>query len=282
MGARLKTVVALLGLAILGVGAAAAPAPGVLKDPETDSKGTAIDEASAQVRDGLNATVNFQGFEDPKTTLVEALDALAKIYNVQFDVNEKAFEADKVDKVLRAEIAAPNPVPPMKVPLRMVLTKILLRVPSKSGAMILIRPKGVLEVTTEKAVKEELGIPEGRPLLPLVYEDFDDKPLSAALRTLASSSGFSIVLDRHAGGDRAGKVTAGLHNVPVDTAVKVLAEMADLAVVRLDNVFYVTSREKAARLQADQAPPAAGKAPEKPAAPTPSPEPKKEPSKPAP
>ncbi len=275
-------VVALLGLGALGpaVGrfagrsVAAAPAPGVIK-PAADGNEAAAsrDEASAAARDALQTVVDFGGFDDPKTTVVEALDALGKIYNVRFDINDKAFAADNVKEVLKYEIAAPNPVPPMKAPLGMVLAKVLARIPNESGTAVMIR-KGTLEITTKKAIKAELGIAEHRPLLPLVYEDFEDKSLAAALRTLATASGYSVVLDRKAAGDKAAKVTAGLHNVPVDTAVKVLADMADLGVVRLDNVFYVTSREKAARLQAEQPPPA----PVRPAVPPAAPKPAAEPS----
>ena len=40
-------------------------------------------------------------------------------------------------------------------------------------------------------------------------------------------------------------------NVPVDTAVRVLADMADLQPAFLDNVIYVTTRENAKRLEQD-------------------------------
>jgi RNA polymerase sigma factor (sigma-70 family) len=240
-------------------------------------------KASAAAHDSLNRVVFFDGFDDPKTMLIEALDAFARRYNLTFDVNVKAFAADNVMDVLKFEIAQPNPVPPLNAPLQVVLDKILARLPSESGAVVRIR-KGLLEITTRKAVKAELGIPENRPLLSLVYEDFVDEPLGAALEALASDSGFSIVLDRKAAGDNAAKatVTAGLHNVPVDTAVEVLAELADLAVARRDNVFYVTAREKAARFRAEQPPCIPGQPPAPPPAPRPRTEPgPKENAKPA-
>ena len=63
---------------------------------------------------------------------------------------------------------------------------------------------------------------------------------------------------------------AQLNNVPTDTAVRLLANMAGLSVARLDNVLYVTTRENAAAAQADQERlnadmPAASPAPAKPA-----------------
>jgi RNA polymerase sigma factor (sigma-70 family) len=304
-------VVALLALSLLGSGAALlgrrtaaeAPAPeqpkaAVAKAPPAAPANPALApappkplpppalppaKASAAAHDALNRVVVFDGFDDPKTTLIEALDVFAKIYNLTFDVNDKAFEADNVKDVLKYEFAASRPVLPMNAPLQVVLGMILVRIPSESGAVVRIR-KGVVEITTQKAVKAELGIPENRPLLSLVYEDFVDEPLAAALEVLASDSGFSIVLDRKAAGDNAAKatVTAGLHNVPVDTAVEVLADLADLAVARRDNVFYVTTREKAARFRAEQPPCIPGQPPAPPPAPKPNAEPRpKENAKPA-
>jgi hypothetical protein len=42
-----------------------------------------------------------------------------------------------------------------------------------------------------------------------------------------------------------------LTNVPLDTAVQLLADMAELKVVHRDNVLYVTTPEHAAKLEKD-------------------------------
>jgi hypothetical protein len=44
-------------------------------------------------------------------------------------------------------------------------------------------------------------------------------------------------------------VRARLYNVPVETAIQILADMADLAVVHLHNVYYVTTPENAKKQQ---------------------------------
>ena len=44
-------------------------------------------------------------------------------------------------------------------------------------------------------------------------------------------------------------VTASLLNVPVDSAVLILAEMAELKPVLIDRVIYVTTPENATRLR---------------------------------
>ena len=41
--------------------------------------------------------------------------------------------------------------------------------------------------------------------------------------------------------------------MPVDTAVRLLANKADRSMVRLDDVFYLTTPEKAKRLREEQA-----------------------------
>jgi len=40
-------------------------------------------------------------------------------------------------------------------------------------------------------------------------------------------------------------------NTPVDTAVRVLADRYKFTTLRMDNVIYVTTREKAAKLRED-------------------------------
>ena len=47
--------------------------------------------------DRLADTVNFDGFDDPKFTLQDALEYLADRYDLSFDVDEKAF-AKAVEK----------------------------------------------------------------------------------------------------------------------------------------------------------------------------------------
>jgi RNA polymerase sigma factor (sigma-70 family) len=274
--------VGLLGQAFTAPGTAAAPAPSkaAAKVPAVEDKKPAAAEPMPLTRgmelaQALDQGVTFKGFDDPKTTLAEALDLFSKIYNVTFDVDEKAFAKENIADVLKTEFAANSPMPEIRAPLRFVIKKLIDRLPAESGATFVIR-KDMIEVTTLGAVKAELGIPAERTLLPLVYEEFENKPLSATLRALARASGLSIVLDSQAaaasaemnGGD-AIKVTAEFHNVPVDTAVRVLADMADMGMMQLDNVLYVTSQAKAARLRGEQAaampPKAAAAGPKKPA-----------------
>jgi RNA polymerase sigma factor (sigma-70 family) len=272
------TVVALLALCVVGSGVSFAgrraaadgpkgdsPAPTKSADkvkdmpPAADAKQAKVPSEKPPLPRGMDLAqiltkpVDFKGFDDPKITLAEGLDALARLFNVSFDIDEHAF-GPLIDEASKVEIAQPLPIPPMRATLQHVLRKILTRLPADSGATFVIR-KDHIQITTQKAIRKELGIPDDRALLPLVYEEFDDEPLPKALRKLADASGFSVVLDRQGvADDKFPRVAAHFHNVPVDTAVRVLADMADLGMVQLDNVLYLTSREKALRLKAEQMP----------------------------
>src|SRR5262245_50032712 len=88
---------------------------GPVEMPAADRKVPAFGR-TFEIRDTLAKTIDFAGLDDPKTTLQEALEQLGKIHRLTFDVNERAFHAEKVKEVLKAEIANP-PIPPMKTPL---------------------------------------------------------------------------------------------------------------------------------------------------------------------
>ena len=86
---------------------------------------------------------------------------------------------------------------------------------------------------------------------PLVCAKFDKRPLGEALKKLADDTPWSLVLDARVGDKAKLEITTTLKSVPLDTAVRILADMADLQPVIMDNVIYVTTRENAARLEAD-------------------------------
>jgi hypothetical protein len=251
--------VVLLGLAGSGPGALAQPramaaarsAGAQKKAPRTEKpkqEAPPISRAE-ELSKALSKTVEFGGYDNIKTTLIEALDSLAKKHHVTFDVNERAFNVEKLTDVLVTEIANPNPIPEMKTSLAKVLRKFLDRVPAKSGAVYLIR-KDAIEITTTAAVREELGIAKDAPLLPLVWEVFQEREVTEALNDLAEASGLNFVVDPNVKGVvKKAKVSVRLANVPVDTAVRLLADMAHVNVVLLDNVFYLTTAEKAKQLQ---------------------------------
>ena len=226
-------------------------------------------------RDRLTKPFNFPGFDDPKMTLQEALDLLAEHFGVHFEVNDEFFAMENVMEVESTPICDGKPFPKISTSLATVLRIILRRVSEKKGseAGFILRPDHV-EITTSKALRTELGIPQKRPLLPLIWDAFNDTPINEALERLEELSGFNVMIDpRVKEKVEEMKTSARLNNVPADTAISLLANMAGLETVRKDNVFYITSRENALQLQKDRARLNGDKIPEKVKKPTKKPAP---------
>jgi len=209
--------------------------------------------------DRMYAEIDFPGIDDPKTTLSEALHNLAQEYGLIIEVKQRAFGLEEVPDVLKTEVANPNPLPPVRERLGLVLDRMLARIPVASGAMWLLRDDHI-EITTGQFVEAEttgkrlIDSDEEREwgrVLPwsLVNADLRKKPLAEGLDVLAERTGRMVVLDESLTKEFADRpVTAKLRNVHLDTAVLLLASQADLALVKMDNVLYVTTEEKAARL----------------------------------
>jgi RNA polymerase sigma factor (sigma-70 family) len=217
---------------------------------------------TAKMRDILATEIQFEGIDDPKVTLGEFLDDLSKKYKLTFDVNEHAFKVAQLNSEVLSTAIAEKPLPRLHgVRLSTLLRKVLSRIPDSTpgGAATFIIRGDHIEITTNDSLRSELGLsfpigqgddsdPRLAALLPLVVVSFDKTPIEEALKEIANSTGYNIVVDMRRN-EKAPQITADLNNVPVDTAVRILADMAGMGVAHLDNVLYVTTRENAEKLQ---------------------------------
>jgi hypothetical protein len=211
-----------------GVGAAPEPAPKTTPAPEPPIA-------------RLFKVRPFRGLADPDTQLSEALTYIGAIYDVKFDVNEEAFRGEQLDDVQKQAVGV---VPAMAgASLDRVLRKLLGRLPVESGATYLVRGDHI-EITTRQAAKAEVWGNYAGPYLPLVHADFESRPLAEALRDLAEQSGTSIVVDARGADKAKTAVSASFTNLPLDTAVRILTDMAGLKSALNDNVIYVSSEER--------------------------------------
>jgi hypothetical protein len=76
-----------------------------------------------------------------------------------------------------------------------------------------------------------------------------NQPLEEALRQIRSQANISLVLDPALGEKAQTPLTVTLLNAPVDSALQVLTAMVELDVVWLDNIFYLTTENKAQELR---------------------------------
>jgi hypothetical protein len=198
----------------------------------------------------LNKIIDWQGIDDVKVTLQEALDAIAKMERLTFDIKVGALD-ETVDYIAKTEIANPNPLLPMKTSVATILKRILARVPAQSGATWLIR-RDHIEITTVDAQRAEImGKDYTGPMPPLVYLTADKKPLDEVLAHLADQGERNIAIDPRVGDRVQAPITTYLINKPIDAAVYLVADMARLSFVRIDNTYYITSPDRAAAMKAE-------------------------------
>jgi hypothetical protein len=78
--------------------------------------------------------------------------------------------------------------------------------------------------------------------------DVDQTPFSEALKRLAKETAANLVVDARAGKVAETPVTLQAEDVPLETSVHLLAEMAGLKPVRVGNILFVTTKELAAAM----------------------------------
>jgi hypothetical protein len=196
---------------------------------------------------------DFPGIEDARTTLKEAMDALAKEYRFSWDINLKAFEYEGLARDPGVEgtlITEGKPIQAMKrAQIGTIVNTILQRIPVPSGACYMVRQDHI-EITTEKFRKIEIwGEDYEGPCLPLAELHLEKQPLREVLRSLEQQTGFNFVLDQRAEAKADVPITIHFQRVPLDSALLLLTDMVDLDVLQRDNVFYLTSRENATALE---------------------------------
>src|SRR5579872_821789 len=81
--------------------------------------------------------------------------------------------------------------------------------------------------------------------------DIDKEELSAALKKLARETATNLIVDTRAAKEAKTEVTLQMEDVPLETAVRLMAEMAGLKPVRVGNVLFVTTKAAANELRAD-------------------------------
>ena len=121
-----------------------------------------------EIKNTLLKQVRWPGLKDGDFKLSEVLEQLSRVYNLEFDINEKAFAADGVMDVNSQIVAsADKPLPPVNGSIATVLKKILGRIPAGSTATFLIRRESI-EITTGAAAISEKVV-RIYPVADLVY-----------------------------------------------------------------------------------------------------------------
>jgi hypothetical protein len=181
--------------------------------------------------------------------LLETLGFLASPDgSVKIQINEKAFndvtkgqfDAERVQIKFQRQLK--------NVPLKDVLDIICRQI--SAGYM---QREDRVEILPIETIRKELKLPEAADgtLARLVIQFYDKVTLESALEDLAKRYGRKIVRSDKAEKQLKKTISARLINLPFESAVQTLANMADLGVARMGNDFVVTTKEHAATLKAE-------------------------------
>jgi RNA polymerase sigma factor (sigma-70 family) len=176
--------------------------------------------------------------------LKDVLEFLQEKQGVRFIVDDSAFEQIGKKAVREEKI---NLQKIRNVSLDTVLRYVLAQV---SGA-VMVR-NNYLEITTrDQSILESRNnvfMSHPHDVQPLVNVDCVAQPLTEVLANLARQSGRNIVLDTRVKDRDQLQVSVTLLNTPLNTAVRVIAELMRLKTVPMDNVILVTTPDHAAEL----------------------------------
>jgi hypothetical protein len=186
---------------------------------------------------------------DKFTTPVTLQDALGLMYDilasqgldVRIVFNEGSF------KELNPDIQMPLDTPvralpvPKTLPLEKLLEVALGQLPMPAGMVLHGN-------TIEIVAREHATLPF--LLWQRVLAKFDETPLDRALHQLSDKTGVSIVLDPRIKERKATPITVEFRrDVNLESALRMLANMAELKIVLLDRGVYVTTPENAATME---------------------------------
>lgn len=194
---------------------------------------------AAQVRNKLLQPVSIPEIEG-HTPAKEALDFLSEKFEITYLIDTEAF---KTDLMIHEPQHQPVKLPKME---QVRLHTILRMALGQLQADYYVAADGVVHIVPQPTVVRH-------QLKQAVQVKFDKRPLQEALQELQELSGFNIVLDvRRAADNARAPVSVQLNGVTLESAVIILADLAELKPILIDNVYYITTAANAAEMQKEQ------------------------------
>jgi type II secretory pathway component GspD/PulD (secretin) len=222
---RHKTIalVAILASAVVAAPLVAAPAPkGEVKADPT---------AAEAIRKALDRSGKF---EFASVTLGSVLRTLSEEYkiNIVLDrtaIQQMGFEPEGMDVELKMKEGK------LRQALRAIVGQYNLTFAIVGDSLVITTE----EVAVYRQLKQRITV------------DYDSVPLSKAVKDLATRYGVNVVIDPRTVKTKAAEnpVTLQVDDVPFESAIRLLCEMADLKPARMGNVIFVTTEARADKLK---------------------------------
>jgi len=191
-----------------------------------------------EYREKLDQPVTIE-FEQG-TPLREALNHISERYGLTILIDVEAFKTDNNEPDIENK--------PIKLPrLNGIRLRTVLRAIFQQIQVDFYRPGDLLIVVPRKRIEA------GAILRQPVDVAFEKRPLAEALRELSDMTGVSIILDAQKQQDPTIQLTADFENVPMEAAARVLADMAGLKSIAMENMIYITAPGNADNLELEAA-----------------------------
>lgn len=219
----------MLRVVLLLTGLLCVPAALAVPKPEPRPPGESPAEKTRKALEQVHS-VNLEGL-----TLTAAVHALSEMTKVQLlldrtAVTNRGIEPDEQPVTLKLS--------------NVKLRSILLALCGQFNLSFVIE-QDVIVLTDETTALE-------RQVRQRVSVDFDQVPFDKALRQLSRETACNLVLDPRQAAKAKEPISLTLEDVPLEVAVRLMAELVGLRSVRLANVLFVTTKENAAELRAEE------------------------------
>jgi hypothetical protein len=216
---------------VVGTVLALAPAA-ILAAPTASDKGDTVNPVE-KLRKDLDKPITLNIAKQSLSAAVEMLHKQTKI-NFVLDL----------PVIQQLGIAPDQPPSPVDVDLKDVKVRTALR-SILSPYNLSFAPIGDTDVITS----DEMAM--FRQMRQRVSVDLDKTPFADALKQISRQTGANLILDTRVEKDGAAKVSLQMEDVPLETAVRLLAEMAGLKPVKVGNVLFVTGKANANEMRND-------------------------------
>lgn len=199
----------------------------VSSDPDAKAK---METPAEKIKKALDKTISIKAKDQPLTQAIAQIREQSKI-NIYID-RQSLTNFGMSDDV------------PVSVELDNVKVRTGLRTLLGQYNLGYAIVGGMLVITTEDMAIQ-------RQMQQRVSVNYQDTPLRAALDQLARETAVNLIVDKDSIKDIKKTVTLQLEDVPLELTMKLIAEMADLNMVRVDNVIIVTDPTRAEKLRAE-------------------------------
>jgi hypothetical protein len=228
-------------------------AAALLSAARADEKSGELSPAE-QVRKALDKPIDLDLKEESLQKAVEKLREVTKL-NITMHSSPGAIDPAAAAAFLLPPGAFPPGAVPPPAAAPMASVQLTAKgIKTRDALKKLFSPYGLSPYIIEDEVflaPEDVGV--RRQLTQRVSLDLNEVPLADALKRLGRERAINLLVSREGAKGAEKKISLQVDDVPLETAIRLLADQAGLRAARMDNVLMVTTPEHAKQINADNA-----------------------------